>query len=296
MESAVCPKHWRSALTLLLSALWLATLPAGAVEPAAPTRASPASPDTLLVGPPPARLAIVIDDLGYLWRNGLRAIALPGPLTVAVLPHTPHAATLAARAHAAGRTVLLHLPMEPSSTSDPGPGALRSTMSRTEFERTLARNLDAVPFISGVNNHMGSRLTAEQEPMDWLMSALQPTGLFFLDSRTTPDSLAAARADAHAVPWRKRDVFLDTLVDEAFVERQLKIAAALAHRRGHAILIGHPHDITLRVLERHLRSDWLQTRNLELVALDQLTAPQSVGADADGPPVPQAFAETSSSD
>lgn len=241
----------------------------------------------------PGRLAIVIDDLGYRLDNGRRAIALP--VTVAVLPHTPHARELAEQAHAAGRSVLLHLPMEPGTREDPGPGALRSAMSRSEFELTLARNLGAVPHISGVNNHMGSRLTSLAEPMDWLMSALRGTGLLFLDSRTTPESVAAARASANAVPTRQRDVFLDTLIETGFIERQLKIAAALARRRGTAVIIGHPHDATLAVLERHLTPEWLAEQQLELVNLTSIDA-EPPRAPSQSTAVAQVPAAASSSD
>jgi polysaccharide deacetylase 2 family uncharacterized protein YibQ len=122
---------------------------------------------------PAPTLAIIIDDMGNTQGPGNTALALPGALTYSFLPHTRFARPLAERAHAAGREVMLHLPMEPDDRANPGPGGLTQDMTRAELERTLAQDLAAVPHVAGVNNHMGSRLTRHAETMGWLMDGLQ---------------------------------------------------------------------------------------------------------------------------
>ncbi len=50
----------------------------------------------------PAEIVVVIDDLGFRDAEGQRAIALPGAVTLAILPHTRFGAGPARAAHASG--------------------------------------------------------------------------------------------------------------------------------------------------------------------------------------------------
>ncbi|TPW12958.1 MAG: hypothetical protein FD130_1660, partial [Halothiobacillaceae bacterium] len=200
------------------------------------------------------RIALVIDDLGHQSRPGERAVALPGgPITFAVLPHTAFGARLAEMAHDRGHQVILHLPMEPLGHHSRHPGMLTSEMSQAEFVTTLRHNIAAVPHIEGINNHMGSALTQQPQQMAWLMSEIKQHGaLFFLDSRTTPRSVAYPTAMSSGILSLNRDIFLDNERSPRAIEVQFGRLLAKAKSRGYAIGIGHPYPETLEALERYL--------------------------------------------
>ncbi len=214
-------------------------------------------------------VAIVIDDLGNSHDLDVRAVDLPGPVTCAFLPHTPYAARLARRAHRAGKEVMLHLPMQAVDGQRLGPGGLTLHMTQTEFLHSLRDSLAAIPYVSGVNNHMGSLLTRHPGHMDWLMQALHQTGsLYFVDSRTTRATVAQMVAHEDGVPNTRRDVFLDNVAEDAAVAAQLRALIAKARHRGAALAIGHPHPATLRVLARVLPT--LRQAGVRLVPVSEL--------------------------
>jgi polysaccharide deacetylase 2 family uncharacterized protein YibQ len=204
--------------------------------------------------PPPRRrgprLAIVIDDLGDSLETAKKVLALEPAVTVAVIPFRSASAAVAAAAVAGGREVILHLPLEPerSAAMNGGSGFLRTSMESGHLEGQLEKDLRAVPYIVGVNGHMGSRFTSDPKAMRMLLGALRARGLFFLDSKTSPESVAAEIALGLEVPFAERNVFLDHDPDPAAVSRALTAAAAIAHATGQAIAIGHPHASTLAAL------------------------------------------------
>jgi polysaccharide deacetylase 2 family uncharacterized protein YibQ len=198
-------------------------------------------------------LTVIVDDLGHRLRDGHRAVALPGPVTLSVLPHTPFAARLAREGHARGKEIMLHLPMESVEPRPLGPGGVTLHMGRAEFTRAVRSSLAAVPHVRGVNNHMGSLLTLHPGHMGWLMDELrQHGGLYFVDSRTTPGSVALPVAQEYGVPRARRDVFLDPVREAGAIQLQWQRALEKARRTGHAIVIGHPYPETLALLEREL--------------------------------------------
>jgi polysaccharide deacetylase 2 family uncharacterized protein YibQ len=199
-------------------------------------------------------IAIIVDDLGHAQSSGRRVVELPGPVTCAVLPHTPRAEALAEAAFAAGKDVLLHLPLEPvASDGRAEPGGLMLDMTRRELAETFAASLAAVPHAVGVNTHRGSLLTRHPGHMTWLMEEILARGdLVFVDSRTTAESVALAMAREAGVPAVKRDVFLDPDPSPASVEREFARLKRLARREGMAVAIGHPYPATLALLEREL--------------------------------------------
>lgn len=222
-------------------------------------------------GAPGAIAAIVIDDVGNVRHEGLRAVELPGPLTYAVIPHTPHAVTLARLAHALDKEVLVHLPMEAHGARRLGPGALTAAQDRALFERRVRAALASVPHARGASNHMGSRLTAMPRPMRWLMGVLaERHGMLFLDSRTTAQTVAEASALEAGVPATSRDVFLDNDPDPAAVRSQLRELLERARRHGAAVAIGHPYPDTLAVLRDELPR--LPGRGVRLVPLSEVVA------------------------
>ena len=198
-----------------------------------------------------AKLAIIIDDIGYHLENGYRSAQLPVPVTLAVIPHSPNAGELAKAGHAAGKEIMLHLPMSSDHQDKPlDKGGLTLAMDESEFKTAVRLGLAAVPHIQGVNNHMGSALTKTQQPMRWLMEELQDTSFYFIDSRTSPKSLAHQTAEQYNIPSGQRDIFLDNSRNHEDILLQLEKAIQRAKRKGSAIVIGHPYPETLEVLER----------------------------------------------
>ena len=156
-------------------------------------------------------LVVIIDDLGYRLEAGQRAAALPGKVNLAVLPQTPNGREVARLGLAAGKEILLHTPMSNSNGRPLGRGGLTESMSEAELKSTLARNIDSTPGVRGINNHMGSLLTARREPMTWVMEELAQRGMYYVDSRTTDETVAASVAEEYGVPNLSRKVFLDYL-------------------------------------------------------------------------------------
>lgn len=212
------------------------------------------------------KLALIIDDLGQSPGRDERVLALPGPVALAILPDTRHASTLSQRAHAAGRTVMLHLPMAPAG----GPYAWRPELPAEELQRRLDKALAVVPHASGLNNHMGSQMTNQQQPMTALMTTLQQRHLFFLDSRTNPHTVAAATAQRVGLASLSRDIFLDDDPSPAAVARQFAAAIELARKQGSVVIIGHPHRSTLEMLERELPR--LGERGIAWIDIGQMIA------------------------
>jgi polysaccharide deacetylase 2 family uncharacterized protein YibQ len=217
------------------------------------------------------RAALVMDDLGQSRVHLNRLAALGIPMTLSVLPGLPHSREIAEEAAVKGMEVLLHLPMEPVDFPEKrlGPGALLAEMTDAEIGRQLKEDLAAVPGAAGVNNHMGSFLTGDTRSMSALMKELKAYGLFFLDSRTTPHSLAFETAYRHNLPAAQRDIFLDAHDDEAFIRGQVRELLRLAQKRGYAIGIGHPYETTLSVLEE-MREE-IAGGNIEWVPVSSLT-------------------------
>ncbi|MFP3874420.1 MAG: divergent polysaccharide deacetylase family protein [Thiohalophilus sp.] len=216
-------------------------------------------------------ISIIIDDLGNQRRQGLRAVSLPGQLTYAILPHSPFTRLLANRAHRQNKEIMVHIPMEAENGKALGPGALLYDMKERHFKTAVRYNFDAVPHAIGFNNHMGSRLTASTSRMRWLMqAAMFRDDLYFIDSRTTPHSVALEQADQRKIRSTSRDIFLDYRDDEQVVAEQLTKLIEQARRNGTALAIGHPYPATLSVLEQWLPE--LARQGVRLVPVSRLIA------------------------
>lgn len=189
-----------------------------------------------------ADLVVVMDDLGNNFGRDRQVLELPGQVTLALLPFAPHSARIALLADELGKEVILHQPMQSQrERRQDEHGNLRIDMSDAEFEDTLTQSLAAIPSIVGINNHTGSLLTEHHAPMTRVMQALQQSGLFFLDSRTTPHTVATDVAEEIGVPALSRDVFLDHNRDPESIHIQFERAIRIARKSGRAILIAHPY-------------------------------------------------------
>ncbi|MGB5261110.1 MAG: divergent polysaccharide deacetylase family protein [Gammaproteobacteria bacterium] len=216
-------------------------------------------------------IALIIDDLGYTSAPGKHAISLPGPVAMSFLPGGKHTAELAQLAYANDKEVMLHLPMQAlgQKARHTHDGELMVDMPQPEFIDTLSRNIAAVPHVSGINNHRGSLLTQTSDNMAWLMQALQDHGeLFFIDSRTTAQTVAADTAQTYGVPSASRNVFLDNEATPQAIRKQFRELLTRARTDGTALAIGHPHPATLAVLAEELPR--LAEQGLQLVPVSQL--------------------------
>lgn len=215
-------------------------------------------------------IAVVMDDLGLNRRGTALLNQLKAPLTLSFLPYAEALAQQTRAAHAAGHELLLHMPMEPIGNEWPGPNALVSSLEPDELASRLRRHLRSFRGFVGINNHMGSLLTTDRESMAIVMAELRRQDLLFLDSRTTPASIAALEASRMGVPLAERDVFIDNELDRGYVLRQLGLAEVVARRNGHAVALGHPHDVTIAALRQWLPT--LEERGFALVPISTVVA------------------------
>ncbi len=223
-------------------------------------------------------IAVVIDDLGPDRQRSRRAVALPGPLTLALLPYAGGLPGLADAARGRGHELLVHLPMEPESDRvDPGPNALSTGHDLPELRRLIDWSLARFDGFVGINNHMGSRFTRDAPAMAIVLAELKRRGLLFLDSQTGPHSIAAAIARTIELPGARRDIFLDPDGPNSDVAAALEALERVALRQGHAVAIGHPHDVTLAAL-----ASWLPALEARGFVLAPISAIARLSVNATG--------------
>ncbi|GIW46990.1 MAG: hypothetical protein KatS3mg078_0867 [Deltaproteobacteria bacterium] len=204
------------------------------------------------------QVAIIVDDLGLEKEPVDRIIGISKKLSLAVLPYLPYSRYTAEVAHKRGVDVLLHLPMEPKESSgymgvDAGDGVLLVGLSKQEILSKLYRNLESVPYIKGVNNHMGSKFTENGELMEVVLREIKARGLFFIDSRTSPNTTGYQLARKLKVKTAQRDLFLDDpRRDEEYVRDQIRKLILISKEKGYAIGICHPYPATIKVLSESI--------------------------------------------
>ena len=216
------------------------------------------------------RAAIVIDDLGQDLEVARKLVRLRLPLTFSVLPHLPHSTEIAEEAHRTGGEVMLHLPMqpEPGAAAGPGSGEIKVGMRPSDLSRIIEEDLASVPFSAGVNNHMGSRATADPALMTSVMRIFAEHRLYFVDSRTTAASVALDCARRQGIPAFYRSVFLDDTETVAYALEKLREFRRLAEEQNVALAIGHPYPTTLEALAKF--SPEFDRADIELVSASQL--------------------------
>jgi len=201
------------------------------------------------VAPPLPLAAIIIDDMGYNREIGRQLLDLGFPLSFSFLPQAPHTTELARLAHERGRTVLVHLPMEPKDHRwKMEPLMLKAGEDGELLREKTQKMLAAVPVAQGANTHMGSRFTERTREMEEVLSVLKEQHLFFIDSYTTAGSVAEARARQLRLPTARRRIFLDNEPTEAAICRQMALLAELAATDSGAIAIGHPNQAMFTAL------------------------------------------------
>jgi polysaccharide deacetylase 2 family uncharacterized protein YibQ len=211
-------------------------------------------------------VVVIIDDMGLDRRRSERVLALPGPLTISYMTYAGHLAEQAAAARAHGHELMMHMPMQPLSASmDAGPDTLLDSLPPAELRRRVEADLARFDGYVGVNNHMGSRFTADGPGMRIVMEELKKRGLLFIDSMTTGKSTGLAIARAEGVPAAARDLFLDDVEDQVAIAAQLAKLEVQARKNGSAIAIGHPRDRTIDALAAWLPG--LAARGITLVPI-----------------------------
>jgi len=200
------------------------------------------------------QIAIIIDDIGYDEEVSMALCNLNSNITFSILPFSPFGKRISEELHSKGSQLMLHLPMEPVEYPqiNPGPGAILSMMSPDVLIDQLKKDIADVSHIVGVNNHMGSKLTANSDQMNQIFSILKKKKLFFVDSRTSTTSQCKPSARLLRVEFAQRDVFLDNFQDTEYITGQLIKLINLAEKHGSAIGIGHPYQTTLESLSKEL--------------------------------------------
>lgn len=221
--------------------------------------------------PPTALMAIVIDDIGYDLSIVDELLSLNIAINFAVLPHCPFSVESACRAYEAGHEIILHLPMEPHDypEKNPGEGALFVNMTQQEILGLLQKNLWAVPHISGVNNHMGSRFMEDGEKLTVLFAELKKRGLYFLDSLTTDHSKGKMASRTVGIAFISRDTFMDNNHDETDTLQILKDLLNKKNSCDRIVVIGHPYPGTVRAIRRIL--PFLDDYGIKPVYLSSIT-------------------------
>lgn len=216
------------------------------------------------------KVAIIIDDLGYNMDIAEKLLQLDVPISFSILPKLRYSKLIAIRANELNYDVLLHLPMEPNNypSKNPGPEALVSGMNPQEMEEQLLKNLDAIPYLRGINNHMGSKLTEDEEIMHLIMEKIKFRDLFFLDSRTSPRTVAYKVAKEYGVKAAERNIFLDNENDIEIIGQQIIKLGEIAMKNGSAIGIGHPYQNTLLALQQIIPK--LKENGIKITPISQL--------------------------
>ncbi|SOD94087.1 divergent polysaccharide deacetylase family protein [Caenispirillum bisanense] len=214
-------------------------------------------------------IAIVIDDLGVDKAGAKKIVSLPGPLTTAWMTYADNVRAQAKAARAAGHELIIHMPMEPlNGAIDSGPDVLKTSMTPEQVRARVRHGFEQFDGYVGINNHMGSKFTADSEGMRVVIDELRSRGLLWLDSKTSPKSVGARLAEQAGIPFAERHIFLDNTETVSAILHQLAETEKVARKVGYAIAIGHPHDATYRALKQWLPT--LEDKGLVLVPLSAI--------------------------
>ena len=226
----------------------------------------------LILEQPKARVAIIIDDLGMGGKVTRELLAIDRPLNFSILPFLPRSKETAIKAKKKGFLIMLHLPMEPKGyparDKDPGKGAILMNTPRKEIAKIIAQDLSNIPYVQGANNHTGSRLTEDEEMMNLILKELKKKNLFFVDSKTSDESVAYKEARRLGLRCVERDVFLDNEINLDYIKGQIHLLARIALNEGQAIGIGHAHSLTARAIRESIPE--LKNQGIEFVLVSEL--------------------------
>jgi len=213
-------------------------------------------------------IAIVIDDMGISHKRTADISSLKHPLTASFLTYATDLDKQIAASKASGHEIMAHIPMEPKAKNNISPDVLTVSMDDGQIRDRLSSMLAKFKNIKGVNNHMGSLFTEDSHRMGVVMQELSKRGLFFLDSKTTPNSAAVKSAEKYKVTHIERNVFLDNANEFDYIMQQLNHVESIARKNGYAIAIGHPKSQTYLALKAWLPT--LKSKGIKLVHLSDI--------------------------
>lgn len=236
--------------------------------PVPPTKAPPELPPGL-AGEMKV-VAIIIDDLGHSPQAARPFLEMAHPVALSVLPGRPFSGAIAKEVAASGKTLLLHQPMEPKGypATDPGPGAILLHHETQQVRDILERNLNSMPGVTGINNHMGSSATSDPVIMGAMLDYTRERNLFFIDSRTTAQTVGYNMAVEKGLKTAERDVFLDNDLAPEAIDAQVRTLLDRVEKRGWAIGIGHANNTTADALERMALK--AEVRGIKWISLESL--------------------------
>ncbi|MCJ7814243.1 MAG: divergent polysaccharide deacetylase family protein [Candidatus Atribacteria bacterium] len=215
------------------------------------------------------KVVFIIDDLGYETEVAKKMMELEFPITLSILPFLQYSEFIAEEGRKNNQEIILHLPMEPSNSStNPGPGAIKSSMSEEEIRQSVRNSIVNFPYIIGVNNHMGSKITENRKIMEIVLEEIKGYNLFFIDSMTSKNSIAYEVAQEMGIKTAVRSVFLDNENDMEYIKKQMLEIQETALREGEAIAIGHSRINTFYVLKRMIPE--LIKAGIEIVPVSKL--------------------------
>lgn len=248
-------------LTIISDRIYLAEKASRPVSPGARQKTSTASK---------GEIALIIDDFGFRQDMVAEFSAIRRSFTFAVIPFKPYSADAAAKGLASGHQVMLHLPMEPMAGIDSADAAatVRAGMTAAQVRELIDRSTGSLTGIIGVNNHQGSRATADRALMEPVMKELKQKGLFFVDSRTSGRSVAAETARRENVKTTENDLFIDGIADADYVKKQLRTAGDMALRLGSVTVIGHARPTTAAALREMIPE--LEAKGIRFVFVSQV--------------------------
>ena len=216
------------------------------------------------------KLAVIVDDCGYD-MSSVRTLLNTGlPLNFAVLPYKPYSSDVLEMIKSDGRVAMLHLPMEPMDRSamSEGSSTICTDMSKDKILELTRKAINSLPGVSGVNNHQGSKATADSATMTTVLQELRNQDLFFVDSRTSSKSVARDKAVAMGVPTARNDIFLDNSSDVQAIRKQIYKAMDIAEKNGSAIAICHARPNTAKAWSMY--AEEIKNTGIELVPITDL--------------------------
>jgi len=219
---------------------------------------------------PKKQIAIIIDDIGHDLKSVNELLKINGDITFSILPFLTHSREAAEISRRSKKEILLHLPMEPVSypADKPGEGALFTDMNDKELLHQLDKNIDSVPYVVGVNNHMGSKFMVDKEKLVLIFGRLKKKNLFFIDSRTAVNSQAVAASKVVGLPFAERKIFIDNNRDYKEIYNNLMSAANYNNDSSPLILIGHPYPETIQALRDAVKE--LRKKGIIIVPVSQI--------------------------
>jgi len=198
------------------------------------------------------KIALVIDDLGSNKKAAIDIFNINAAITLSIIPHETYTKWIANEGYNRKYDIIAHIPMEAKTPHHIGKGGLYLWMTGDEIRDVLKENLDSIPHVKGISNHMGSAFTEDARAMSVVISMLKKRNLFFLDSLTTSSSEGFRLAKEQGLKAFRRDIFLDEKEDYDYLRGQWEKAVKIAKREGSAVILAHPKENTIRFLKETL--------------------------------------------